>query len=575
MMNRIKEVESIQTPTRLADGDLLARFLKRRDDSAFAELVARHGRMVFGVCLRRLGQTADAEDAFQAVFLTLAKHAEELASRTTVGPWLYTVVRQVTTKALRSRRRRRWLPWTSAPEPQAAVTTEVDVDLDAALATLNEQERSAIVLCHLEGLSRTEAAKALGCPEGTLSARLSRGLDKLRKKLGKPPLAVLVAASLVMLPDELPASTVDLVHHFRNGALDDWASPGTLDLYRKADPMRYLHRAGPIVAAFAAVGLIMVGVSFGWNLIQAQQDEPKKEKKAAGEPGRGSNPFGGDGVDPVGPAAESADDTNPFGQGGDRSGGLRSRSGNNLEPGMMGQGLSGGGGRGGSGDGRRGFSGFGTLGGGRGGMEGGMGGGTERRPSGNSGVWLADAVKDFNQWAQNTSIGPKQSPLTEDEVIAAIVAWTREPGAPASGELFNAFQQVAETRKMPKAWSLDAVDSWKFNNREFEGWRIHLRLSLAPNNSYTHVIRDQKFRVRQPRRTDNAVKATDSALITIPLKNSNADSIAEVLSKAIDGKWLETKVTADSRTNSLIILAPKSKEESIRKTVQALDDLQK
>lgn len=217
----------------------------------------------------------------------------------------------------------------------------------------------------------------------------------------------------------------------------------------------------------------------------------------------------------------------------------------------------------------------GGMSGGSGMMMGGMDGGASGGPSGGAGVWLSDAVKDFNQWYQNSSVGPNQPPLTEDEVIAAIFAWTRDPGAPTSGELFDAFQQVAETKKLPKAWSLNAIDHWKINNREFEGWRIHLQISVAPNKSYTHVIRDQKFRVRKAPVTEKTLKAIESALITIPLRNSSAESVAEVLSKAIEGKWLETKVSFDARTNSLLIVAPKSKEESIRKTVQALDELQK
>src|SRR5215211_6845045 len=116
-MNRIQQVEAIETPTGAADGELLARFLKRRDDEAFAELLTRHGAMVFGVCLRRLGRSQDAEDAFQAVFLALSQQAAELVDRPSVGPWLYTVARRVSGKALCGTRRRRWVFWGSTPEP--------------------------------------------------------------------------------------------------------------------------------------------------------------------------------------------------------------------------------------------------------------------------------------------------------------------------------------------------------------------------------------------------------------------------------------------------------------------------
>jgi RNA polymerase sigma factor (sigma-70 family) len=263
-MNRIQDAEAIEAPARTSDGELLARFLDRRDDAAFAELVARHGPMVFGVCHRLLGQHADAEDCFQAAFLSLATHGRKLTDRPTVGAWLYTVARQIAVKALRSRRRRRWVFWESLLEPAAATASEATVDLDAALATLNEDERSAVVLCHLEGYTRAAAAKTLGWPEGTLSVRLSRALEKLRKKLGRPPLAVLAGAMVVMLPDQLPAATLASVRHLREGTLDDWAPPRTVELYRKAQPMKILHRAGPVVAALLAAILIMIAGITGW-----------------------------------------------------------------------------------------------------------------------------------------------------------------------------------------------------------------------------------------------------------------------------------------------------------------------
>ena len=554
-MNRIIDAERVKAPARAADGELLSQFLNRRDDGAFAELVGRHGSMVYGVCLRRLGQCHDAEDAFQAVFFSLAKHAWKLCDRANVGPWLYTLARRMASNAARSRRRRRWVFWASSPEPPAADPAEVDVDLDAALATLNEPERSAIVLCHLEGLSRAEAAKALGCPEGTLSTRLARGLEKLRRKLGKPPLAALVAASLVILPNELPAATVDLVHHFRDDALDDWMSPGAQELYRKADPMRYLHRAGPVVAAFAAVALIMVGASFGWNFMPAQEFAPKKkdiaDTRAGGRlPGLG----GGDsnGLDAV--KKEVADDP--------ADGRL---------PGLGGGALNGRGSLGGPGFGPADNSDSGRIGVVEAlrGMEGGSAGMVSSQ------IALVDAVKQFNDMAKKQTIGKTQPPLTEDEVVAAIRGWRGTEG-PAADALYRAFQQIADTKKLPRGWNLTSAETWRFNNYDFDVWRIELEIATAPNTQARIVIRDQKLRVRPASRlAKSLVGTTDSTMIVIPLKNASADSIAEVLTKAISGKWVETKVTSDPRTNSLIILAPKAKETSIRQTVQALDELQK
>jgi RNA polymerase sigma-70 factor (ECF subfamily) len=90
-----------------SDGELVERFLARREEAAFAALVQRHGPMVLGVC-RRLLEEHDAEDAFQATFLVLFRKAATLRRGSCVGPWLYGVARRTALKArsLVLRRRR-------------------------------------------------------------------------------------------------------------------------------------------------------------------------------------------------------------------------------------------------------------------------------------------------------------------------------------------------------------------------------------------------------------------------------------------------------------------------------------
>ena len=75
----------------LPDGELLARFVRRRDEEAFTEIVRRHGPVVRAACRRTLGETPDADDAFQAVFLILARKAGTLRNASMLGPWLHTV----------------------------------------------------------------------------------------------------------------------------------------------------------------------------------------------------------------------------------------------------------------------------------------------------------------------------------------------------------------------------------------------------------------------------------------------------------------------------------------------------
>ena len=186
-----------------ADADLLRRFVAARDEGAFAQLVRRHGPMVFGVCRRTLGHVHDAEDAFQATFLVLARKAHAVRPDT-VSRWLYGVAVRVANKA-RARRGRHpgtAIELTDVPAPSAPPPADWLPLLDAALARLPERDRGPILLCDLLGRSRAEAAAELGIAEGTLSSRLARAHDRLRVRLSRLGAAISVSSVAGGLADQ-------------------------------------------------------------------------------------------------------------------------------------------------------------------------------------------------------------------------------------------------------------------------------------------------------------------------------------------------------------------------------------
>ncbi|MBN9522276.1 sigma-70 family RNA polymerase sigma factor [bacterium] len=194
------------------DAELLGRFVAGRDDAAFADLVRRHGPAVLAVCRRLTRHTHDAEDAFQAVFLVLARRAREVRPGNPLGAWLYGVAVRVARRAAERPWRRREA---TGDVPDVPARAAEPVDPDAARAVLDEvgrlsvAYRAAVVLCELEGRSRAAVARELGIAEGTLSSRLAAAREQLAARLtarGFAP-AVLAALAGAGVPPALASAT--------------------------------------------------------------------------------------------------------------------------------------------------------------------------------------------------------------------------------------------------------------------------------------------------------------------------------------------------------------------------------
>jgi RNA polymerase sigma factor (sigma-70 family) len=206
-----------------SDSQLLERFAKERDDEAFAALVVRHGSMVLSVCRAVSRDSHDADDAFQATFLVLAKKADARWVGDSLGSWLYRVARRAALRVrLESTRRAARersvaVAETAATNPERAWAEVVPL-LHEEIDRLPERFRAPIVLCELETLTRDEAAQRLGWPSGTVASRLARGRHMLRTRLLRRGIAPAVVTSSLM--SSSPA-TAALPSSLANAALSN------------------------------------------------------------------------------------------------------------------------------------------------------------------------------------------------------------------------------------------------------------------------------------------------------------------------------------------------------------------
>ncbi|MBL8795370.1 MAG: sigma-70 family RNA polymerase sigma factor, partial [Planctomycetia bacterium] len=177
----------------------------------------RHGPLVMGVCRRLLHDEHDAEDAFQAVFLVLARRAASIRQQSSLGSWLYGVAYRVSleTRGKNLQRRQRetgggvenaQAPW--ATPDACASDGELRELLADELSRLPDKFRAPLVLCYFQGKTNEEAALELGYPKGTVLSRLARGRDRLRDRLLRRGVALSTASLVAALSQAAQAGTV-------------------------------------------------------------------------------------------------------------------------------------------------------------------------------------------------------------------------------------------------------------------------------------------------------------------------------------------------------------------------------
>jgi len=199
-----------------SERQLLERFVAARDDLAFEAILSRHGPMVVSVCRSVLTDPSDVDDAFQATFLILVRKAGSLHDADHLSPWLHGVARRVALQARAEARKRQAReptgilvdPTGHDPTFRDAEDRELAALLHAELDRLSLPERSAILLCDLEGLSHQEAADQLGWPLGTVKSRVTRGRERLRARLLRRGITLSAKALAATLGGEASAAVL-------------------------------------------------------------------------------------------------------------------------------------------------------------------------------------------------------------------------------------------------------------------------------------------------------------------------------------------------------------------------------
>jgi RNA polymerase sigma factor (sigma-70 family) len=211
VLRRLRQLAGAPAGEAGSDARLLQRFAANRDEAAFAVLLQRHGPMVLGVCRRVLVREHDAEDAFQATFLVLARKACSIRRGDSVAGWLCEVAQHIAFRARSDAARRRTRESQVVPMPSAAAEVqaarrELRPLLDEELARLPEGYRLPLVLCYLEGKTNAEAARELGWPPGSISKRLARGRELLRGRLTRRGVTLTAVALSALLGENASAA---------------------------------------------------------------------------------------------------------------------------------------------------------------------------------------------------------------------------------------------------------------------------------------------------------------------------------------------------------------------------------
>jgi RNA polymerase sigma factor (sigma-70 family) len=185
-----------------SDQELVSQFAREHSEDAFALLVNRHLNLVFSAALRQVRSPQLAEEVCQSVFANLAQNAPKLKPNTVLTAWLYQVTRNAAIDVVRREARRQEREQIAVQMSQMNTDPsewmQIEPMLDEAMQSLEEAERTAILLRYFENKSLRDVGQALGASEDAAQKRVSRAVEHLREYFSKRKITV-GASGLVAL----------------------------------------------------------------------------------------------------------------------------------------------------------------------------------------------------------------------------------------------------------------------------------------------------------------------------------------------------------------------------------------
>jgi RNA polymerase sigma factor (sigma-70 family) len=270
------------------DIDLIREYAGHGSEPAFAKLVQRHINLVYSVALRCTGNSHDAQDVSQAVFIVLARKVSSLRHRTTLTGWLYETTRFVSLRQIRARARQQFREQDAYMQ---SILTNVDSNdvwrqieplLEEGMARLDEKDRTLLALRFFENKSGAETAGLLGIQESAAHKRTARALEKLRQffaRRGVTSTAAAIAGTMsahaVQSAPEFLAKTVTTAALAGSGA----AGGSILTLAKGALKVMAWSTAKTAIVGVAVLGMAVLLVNQHQNQVRLrEQNEALRQR---------------------------------------------------------------------------------------------------------------------------------------------------------------------------------------------------------------------------------------------------------------------------------------------------------